>query len=112
MSIQLLRLYYNLNVIKRFSYFLKNFLDNFAIIHYYIHMKTITINVSEPIYSDFKKYAKDADRTTSEIIREAMADYHAKKIKPRKNILEIKTVSLGKIKTGLDMAEIAEEMHN
>ncbi len=38
-------------------------------------MKTITINVSEPVYRDFQEYARRNDRTTSELIREAMEEY-------------------------------------
>jgi predicted CopG family antitoxin len=38
-------------------------------------MKTITINVSEPVYEDFQNYARKVDRKTSELIREAMEEY-------------------------------------
>ena len=35
-------------------------------------MKTITVNVSEPVYRDFQRFARERDRTASELIREAM----------------------------------------
>lgn len=38
-------------------------------------MKTITINVSEPVYREFQEYAKRKDRKTAELIREAMERY-------------------------------------
>ena len=38
-------------------------------------MKTITVNVSEPVYEEFREYAKKADRKASELIREAMELY-------------------------------------
>jgi hypothetical protein len=38
-------------------------------------MKAITINVSEPVYQDFRRYALKMDRKTSELIREAMEQY-------------------------------------
>lgn len=37
-------------------------------------MKTIAVNVSEPGYAEFQRFAVDQDRPTSEIVREAM-DY-------------------------------------
>ncbi|NBP40647.1 MAG: ribbon-helix-helix protein, CopG family, partial [Betaproteobacteria bacterium] len=43
-------------------------------------MKTITINVSKPVYVEFQRFAKESDRTTSELIREAMDQYREKKI--------------------------------
>ena len=38
-------------------------------------MKTITVNVSEPVYQDFRLYARKTDRKASELIREAMEMY-------------------------------------
>mgnify|MGYP005858473273 CR=1 FL=1 len=38
-------------------------------------MKTITINVSEPVYREFQDYARRHDRKAAELIREAMEDY-------------------------------------
>jgi len=38
-------------------------------------MKTVTINVSEPVYREFQEYARRKDRKTAELIREAMEQY-------------------------------------
>ena len=38
-------------------------------------MKTITVNVSEPVYGEFQDYARKVDRKTSELFREAMELY-------------------------------------
>ncbi len=38
-------------------------------------MKTITVNVSEPVYEDFREHAQKVDRKASELIREAMVLY-------------------------------------
>lgn len=39
------------------------------------HMKPITFNVSEPLYELYRETARRTDRTTAELIREAMAVY-------------------------------------
>lgn len=38
-------------------------------------MKPITINVSSPVYQQYKSFAKKRGRTVSELIREAMERY-------------------------------------
>jgi hypothetical protein len=38
-------------------------------------MKTITVNVSEPVYEEYREYARKVDRKASELIREAMEMY-------------------------------------
>ncbi len=43
-------------------------------------MKTITVNVSEPVYSEFQAFAKREDRKTAELIREAMDMYRRERI--------------------------------
>ena len=40
-------------------------------------MKTISINVSEPVYREFQRIAKAQDRTASELIRQAMEEFLA-----------------------------------
>jgi len=44
-------------------------------------MKTITINVSEPVYAEFKAASKTAGRPTSELIREAMELYRRERLR-------------------------------
>ncbi len=60
-------------------------------------MKTITINVSEPVYRDFQEHARACDRTTSELIREAMEMYRLARIRPRRSLLELRPLSLGQV---------------
>ncbi len=61
-------------------------------------MKTITINVSEPVYADFQKYAREKDRPTSELIREAMEAYRETRIRPRPSVLDGAPASVGKVR--------------
>ena len=60
-------------------------------------MKTITINVSEPVYRDFRDYARQHDRAASEIIREAMEDFRSRKIHRPTSLKDIRPVSVGKV---------------
>jgi hypothetical protein len=60
-------------------------------------MKTITVNVSEPVYHDFQEYAKQHDRTASEIIREAMEDFRTNKIRRPTSLKDIRPVSVGQV---------------
>jgi predicted CopG family antitoxin len=64
---------------------------------YHVHMKTITINVSEPVYVDFQRFAKESDRTTSELIREAMDQYRDKKIHGRGSLIRSEPAHVGNI---------------
>jgi hypothetical protein len=60
-------------------------------------MKLISVNVSEPVYRDFQDYAKRTDRTTAGLIREAMEWYRRERIRPRKSVLDLKPLNLGKV---------------
>ena len=60
-------------------------------------MKTITINVSEPVYKAFQDYAHRSDRTTSELIREAMQAYCERALRPQHSLLDLPPLSLGKV---------------
>ncbi len=60
-------------------------------------MKTITINVSEPVYNNFKYYAKQKDRTTSELIREAMEEYNSHHIRKQTSLKDLSPISVGEI---------------
>ena len=75
-----------------------NEFDRTAVIQYTICMKTITINVSEPVYRDFVEHARRQDRTTSELIREAMERYHTLHIRSRSSLKDLKPLSLGKVR--------------
>lgn len=60
-------------------------------------MKTITVNVSEPVYRDFQRYAKARDRTASELIREAMEEFHARRIARTATLADLSPVSVGRV---------------
>lgn len=60
-------------------------------------MKTITINVSEPVYEDFRYASKHSGRPTSELIREAMANYHRQYLRPRSDLRGFRPHSAGKL---------------
>jgi metal-responsive CopG/Arc/MetJ family transcriptional regulator len=58
-------------------------------------MKTITVNVSEPVYEDFQQYAKKTERKASELIREAMELYRQQHIQRRTSLKDRRPVSVG-----------------
>ena len=60
-------------------------------------MKTITVNVSEPVYRQFQELARRVDRTTSELIRESMEQYLRSR-RTSGSVLDIEPLSLGKVK--------------
>ena len=58
-------------------------------------MKTITVNVSEPVYQDFQIYARKQDRTASELIREAMEQYRKAHMQRRTSLRDLRPASVG-----------------
>ncbi len=60
-------------------------------------MKTITVNVSEPVYRAHLQHAKCYARDTSEFIREAMDAYRDRLMRPRQTIRNLPPISLGKV---------------
>lgn len=60
-------------------------------------MKTITINVSEPVYEAFRRASKSQGRPTSELIREAMEVYRRESLRPRKDLKGFRPRSVGKV---------------
>jgi len=74
-------------------------------------MKTITINVSEPVYREFKEYARRNDRTTSELIREAMERYRDDWIAGRPSVLSWSARDVGRLISPLGSEDdLLEEM--
>jgi hypothetical protein len=59
-------------------------------------MKTISVNVSEPVYDDFMQHAQRTDRTAAELIREAMELFRNQRIRPHTSLAELKPLNLGK----------------
>ena len=60
-------------------------------------MKTITINVSDPVYAEFRRAARAMGRPTSELIREAMEDYSRSRLNPRTDLRHFKPASVGSV---------------
>lgn len=78
-------------------------------------MKTITVNVSEPVYRDFQQHARSKDRKTSELIREAMERYYHEEISPhsKSSLSELKGISVGSIRKPFDETDdLLDEMIN
>jgi predicted CopG family antitoxin len=76
-------------------------------------MKTITINVSDPVYQSFKQHAKANDRTASELIREAMERYRDEVIARKNSILSLAPISLGRVIVPLgEDDDLLDEMLN
>jgi Arc/MetJ-type ribon-helix-helix transcriptional regulator len=77
-------------------------------------MKTITINVSEPVYEDFRRASKRLDRSTSELIREAMELYRTERLRPRHDLRDLRPRSLGKVLKPLSPEDdlLSEMLHS
>lgn len=60
-------------------------------------MKTITLNVSEPTYEEFRRAAEASGRPTSELIREAMEHYRRQHLRPRGDLRGFRPRSLGRV---------------
>jgi predicted CopG family antitoxin len=68
-------------------------------------MKTITINVSEPVYEDFRRASRTQGRSTAELIREAMEGYRRQHLRPRRDLRSFRPRSLGKVLKPLTRAD-------
>jgi len=76
-------------------------------------MKTVTINVSEPVYEDFQNFAKRVDRKASELIREAMELYRQTHMQRRTSLRDRRPVSVGgPIRPLTSDDDLLEEMHD
>ncbi len=74
-------------------------------------MKTITINVSDPVYAEFRRAARAMGRPTSELIREAMEDYSQSRLKPRNHLRHFEPLSVGRVLHDLSQEDdLLEEM--
>ena len=67
-----------------------------------LYMKTISVNVSEPVYKDFLEYARRTDRTAAELIREAMELFRAQRIAARSSIKTLGPLDVGEVIAPLD----------
>jgi len=78
-------------------------------------MKTITINVSEPVYREYQDYARRNDRKAAELIREAMEDYRKSTIAPvrQQSLRQLKPAAAGRVLQPLSAEDdLAGEMIN
>jgi hypothetical protein len=71
--------------------------DDSTYIQYSQCMKTITINVSDPVYAEFRRAARAMGRPTSELIREAMEEYRRTRLTPRTSLQHFRPVSVGRV---------------
>ncbi len=60
-------------------------------------MKTITVNVSEPVYAEYRRAARAMGRPTSELIREAMEAYRREHLMPRQDLAAWSPASVGRV---------------
>jgi hypothetical protein len=73
-------------------------------------MKTISINVSEPVYREYQERARQLDRPTAELIREAMEAYRERWRGQPTSLRELAPLSLGKVKRPLEVGDLLSEM--
>lgn len=74
-------------------------------------MKTITINVSETAYEDFRRASRSLGRSTSELIREAMETYRRERLRPPTDLRAFRPRSLGRVLEPLDRGDdLLDEM--
>jgi len=60
-------------------------------------MKTITVNVSEPVYEEFRRASRSQGRPTAELIREAMETYRREHLQPRADLRGFRPRSAGRV---------------
>ena len=60
-----------------------------------IRMKTITVNVSEPVYEEFQRHARKTDRKAAELIREAMELYRQERMQRKTSLRDRRPASVG-----------------
>lgn len=74
-------------------------------------MKTITVNVSETAYADFRRASKSLGRSTSELIREAMETYRRERLRPLSDLRTFRPRSLGGVLKPLERGDdLLDEM--
>lgn len=74
-------------------------------------MKTITLNVSEPVYREFQAHARAHDRTASELVRQAMEEFRQRHMRAGGSLRDIAPVSAGRVRRPLSPGEdLLDEM--
>lgn len=74
-------------------------------------MKTITIHVSEEIYTTFQDRAKEREASASELIREAMSEYADRHFSTGASVFDHEPVDAGAVTRPLEHDDdLLEEM--
>jgi hypothetical protein len=74
-------------------------------------MKTITVSVPEPIYREFQECAQRSDRTTAELIPEAMEEYRRCWTGRQGSLRSLSPLDLGRVKQPMSPdADLMAEM--
>ena len=72
-------------------------------------MKTITINISEPVYRDFQRHAKLQAKPTAELIRQALEEFRQQHIHPQTTLRDLQPSSVGRVLEPLSTTDDALE---
>lgn len=74
-------------------------------------MKPITINVNETVYRQFQAYARAHELSVSELVRDAMQEYLARRLRRPSSVQELEPLSLGRAIADLShRGDLLEEM--
>lgn len=74
-------------------------------------MKTISINVSEPVYQQYQDRARQLDRSAAELIREAMEAYRERwRAGKTTSLRDLAPLSLGRVRRPLRAGDLFAEM--
>ena len=91
--------------------FFVSLVDSHTFCMYVTRMKAITVNVPNPVYQAFQEYARENDRTASELIREALEAYRQERMQPRQSLANLPPLSLGDVLRPLNADDdLLEEM--
>ncbi len=73
-------------------------------------MKAISVHVEEDHYQALKSLAARRERPVAELVREAMAEYLARRRRSGRSILDISAQSSGRQLEGWSRSELFDEM--
>lgn len=68
-------------------------------------MRTITVNVSDPVYAEFRRAARAMGRPTSELIREAMEQYRRANLMQRGELRHFEPLNVGRVLRPLEQGD-------
>jgi hypothetical protein len=73
-------------------------------------MRTISVNVSEADYDEFKSLAAQDDRPVAELIRDAMSRWLGDRRRTGPSLVDIQPVDCGAMLRPFERSEVADEM--